>query len=161
MSPSRPPTNGPRRPPTTGARRPPNRASHRPNTVVGVPDPDDQRHPAFSYRYADHEYNGAWSWPQGAEYAEMTAFLCRISQYTWADLQQLRRKNGRPIHHSHEIADVCSEAQKRIGELGHDERFETLFRFGVDRRKRLWGYSTDGVFYILWWDRDHRVSNVL
>jgi hypothetical protein len=128
--------------------------------VVGIPNADHQFPPAFSFEFADREYDGAWSWLTNDEAGEILRFLCDISQRTWADIMSQRRDTGGMVHHTQEIETVCQAAQDRITDLGLDERFEMLFRFGLGPRKRLWGFATDGVFYVLWWDRDHQVCPV-
>lgn len=60
-------------------------------------------------------------------------------------------------YHSQSFADVSSDAQKRVTELGHDERFDELARFRLNQKQRLWGFERDGVFYLLWWDPEHKV----
>lgn len=124
--------------------------------VAGTPDRDDDRPPAFSFEHVDHEYVGAWSWPDvnSSEAGELLRFLCEISRYTWAELVRL---HGGSYHHEQDIEEVCEQAQNRIVELGHDAQFEKLFRLRVGHRKRLWGFATEGVFYVLWWDPDHKV----
>jgi hypothetical protein len=139
---------------------PSHKGSRKPAAVVGIPDADDLRPPVFSFLFADRDFNAAWSWPTDAEAGEVLRFLCEMSRYTWTEIMGQRRDSGGMIHHEQAIDTVCQEAQDRITELGHDQRFEWLFRFAIGGRKRLWGFVTDGVFYVLWWDRDHQVYPV-
>ena len=131
-----------------------------PTALVGTPDYDDLRTPTFSFEHADREYDGAWSWPKGDDAADMLRFLCDVSKLTWAEIHHDRNASGGRRHHEQPIGTVCDEAQARITDLGHDLRFESLYRFGVSRRKRLWGFATEGTFYILWWDPNHEVYRV-
>jgi hypothetical protein len=135
----------------------PRKGARSPSAVVGIPDHDDERPPLFSFEYADREYAGAWKWPTNAEAGQLLRFLCEVSQSRWIDIMTARNSGGTLLHHEQAIDTVCEAAQARITELGHDERFEALFRFAVDDRKRLWGFVTKGVFYVLWWDWDHHV----
>jgi hypothetical protein len=146
----------PRRP---SARNPPqpHRGARSPGAVVGIPDRDDHRPPVFSFEFADRDYSGAWSWPTDAEAGELLRFLCEMSRYTWAEIVGMRWANGGMRHHLQPIETVCLSAQRRITELGHDQRFESLFRFAIGGRKRLWGFCAEGVFYVLWWDACHQV----
>jgi hypothetical protein len=149
MSPRGPSIRGPRKP---------NRNQRDPGLVVGIPDLDDDRLPVFSFVHADRDYAGAWSWPTADEAEEILHFLCEMSQRTWSEI--MGRHGGKTIHHEQGIDTVCPEAQARITALGHDLRFESLFRFGLGHKKRLWGFTTGGVFHVLWWDRDHQVYPV-
>ncbi|WP_306204092.1 hypothetical protein [Actinoplanes sp. RD1] len=115
----------------------------------------------FSLRYADHGYRGAWAWPRGAATEEVFSFLCHVGALTWDEIagQLFSTKRGsHRKHHSQHVDTLCPEARRRIEALKCKQRFgEKIFRFRVGGRKRLWGFKRDGVFYILWWDAEHRV----
>lgn len=128
-----------------------------PSAVVGTPDYKDGRPPLFSFEHADREYEGNWSWATSSDADVMLEFMCQVSKLTWAEIHAERFGGGNLRHHEQDIDTVCIEAQARITELGHDQRFERLYRFGVGSRKRLWGFATEGVFYVLWWDANHQV----
>lgn len=146
--------------PKSSVRPGPRKGGPGPAAVVGTPDHFDDRLPSFSFLHADPDYVGAWSWPTDAEAGEVLRFLCEITRYTWREIADRRRSNGKVMHHEQPIETVCEQAQRRITDLGLDERFERLFRFELGSRKRLWGFATAGVFYVLWWDRDHQVCPV-
>ncbi len=147
------------RKPRTKVPPPSRKVALNPAAVVGTPDHFDDRTPSFSFLHADREYTGAWSWPDEAD-GEILRFLCQMSSFTWREITAERRPNGKVKHHEQPIETVCPEAQQRITDLGLDERFERLFRFELGSRKRLWGFATEGVFYVLWWDHDHQVCPV-
>lgn len=111
----------------------------------------------FSFEYADKDYNGAWSWATEAEAHALLSFMSEVGKLTWAEI---RPRKGKPPHHIQTIDTICREAQDRITELGIDHLVELLFRFGVGNKGRLWGFVINGVFYVLWWDRDHQVCPV-
>lgn len=127
-----------------------------PTAAIGRPTPGDNRPVVFSFRYADHEHKGSWSWPTGADAARVLRFLCDVSQQTWHEVLTYR-ENGQLIHHEQAVDTVCDEAQQRFTELGHDVRAEVLFRFKLGYRERLWGFDLNGIFYVLWWDAKHKV----
>jgi hypothetical protein len=143
----------PKRPKTRFA--PPAELRH-PKTLV-KPGPDYGGHlPTFSFRYADRVYSGSWCWPKGPDVSEMLEFLCEMSHLTWKEILQ-QTSGGHRKHHAMPFSSLVAEAQTRIAELRHDEIFEELFRFRLAGTKRLWGYRHLEVFYILWWDAQHRV----
>lgn len=119
--------------------------------------------PVISFLYADRQYKGSWSWPAGVAAEEMLTLLAEITKLTWAEiaLQQTgppRRR--RPKHHRESFGDVCNEAQQRLAHLGHEDIFEDFFRFRFGGVGRMWGFTAAGVFYVLWWDPDHKVHPV-
>ncbi|MGI5179515.1 hypothetical protein ACQEVZ_24610 [Dactylosporangium sp. CA-152071] len=128
----------------------------RPNTLAGLPDRDGNQPVAVSFRYADTEYSGAWMWFTDKEAGILLHFLRDIGQRSWRDVTHWREGN-RLIHHEQSIDTICPEAQQRIAELGHDQRVDSLFRFGMGYTERLWGFVTANVFYVLWWDANHKV----
>ncbi|MBB2944427.1 hypothetical protein FB565_004156 [Actinoplanes lutulentus] len=127
--------------------------------------PDAGEHKVtFSFHYADHGYQGSWSWPVAGEAEELLQFLCAVGSSTWSEVkaQLFNSKGGsHKKHHYQSIDGLCREAQERIAHLRLDEQFgDEIFRFRVGNRKRLWGFIAAGVFYVLWWDAGHLVYPV-
>ncbi|WP_305784156.1 hypothetical protein [Symbioplanes lichenis] len=118
----------------------------------------------FSFRFADRGYRGAWSWPGAAEWEEIVNFLCDVGASTWHEVRaQLFSSNrgSHRKHHTQHVETLAPEAQERINALRHTEKFGfELFRFRLGSRQRLWGYTKGGVFYVLWWDAEHKVYPV-
>jgi len=118
-------------------------------------------YPTVSLWFADRSYDGDWSWPTGDEARALLDVLFELTHTSWSELatqQTGPAHKRRPKHHSEQIADLCKEAQDRIVELHLDETFgDELFRVRFGGTGRLWGYKLDGTFYVLWWDRDHKV----
>ncbi len=132
------------------------RPDARPQTLAGLPDRDGDEPVVFSFRYADTEYAGAWSWFTDKEAGTLLHFLREVGQLTWRDVARWR-ENGRLIHHEQAVDTVCAAAQARLAELGHDQRVDSLYRFGMGYTERLWGFVAEDVFYVLWWDANHKV----
>lgn len=114
----------------------------------------------FSFEFADRGYEGAWSWPDGPEAALLLTFLCDVSASTWDEIraQQTGGRNRHKKHHSQSFDSVVPAAQQRIADRRLDETFEEFFRFRLSGEQRLWGFQVGGVFYVLWWDRNHEVT---
>lgn len=118
--------------------------------------------PRFSFEVLDRAYSGDWGWElcDDADKAKLFTFLHEVGKMKWSEIRRWTAGSSKkrwPKYHSQPFASVCQDAQRRLGELKHDEQFETLVRFRVDQKKRLWGYEVDGVFYLLWWDPEHKV----
>lgn len=131
-----------------------------PKTGPDEPRRGVQEYPTFSFRYADRAYNGDWGWAEGDDLTQVIDFLCEMSNVTWAEIRNQvtsTKRQTRRRHHEMSFGNVCAEAQRRLQERRLDERFESFFRFRLDGRGRLWGFESNGVFYPLWWDPNHRV----
>ncbi|WP_306204112.1 hypothetical protein [Actinoplanes sp. RD1] len=115
----------------------------------------------FSFRYADHGYQGKWAWPQATAAEEVLNFFCHVGASTWHEVRaQLfsSRSGSHRKHHDQRVDSLCPEARQRIAMLNHRQMFgDRIFRFRVGGRKRLWGFVKGGVFYVLWWDPEHQV----
>lgn len=116
----------------------------------------------FSLQYADRAHNDGWAWPATAagDAWEILDFMCETSKLTWGEIMsQMTGPNHRrrPKHSSYNFGSVGTVAQRRLAELRLDEIFEEFFRFRLTGEKRLWGFRTEDVFHLLWWDPEHQV----
>lgn len=68
---------------------------------------------------------------------------------TWGEI--LGRRD-----HAIEINKLSSEAKKRLIELNLDD-FDEVLSLHIDGKKRLFGLRYNNTFYVLWWDREHKV----
>lgn len=126
--------------------------------TVSVAEPSgNQSRPKFSFEYADRVHRGQWWWPSSDGLEEVVNFLCDISKSSWEEIRLQRTGSGRQRHHQQQIESIAPEGIKLISALGLDERFDELFRFRIGYEKRLWGFLRGDIFYILWWDPDHKV----
>lgn len=85
-----------------------------------------------------------------------------MARLTWAEIeaQQVGPSNKRkPRHHYQEVESICSGAQYDLSRRKLAKRFgdAPIFRFRLSGKKRLWGFRTERVFHVLWWDWDHQV----
>lgn len=116
--------------------------------------------PTFSFKYLDMESYPDWSWVNyDSEIHEVIEFLKNMSNLTWNEIMNQRTGNDgrRQKHHFQEFHTIIPEANKIIKKFKYDEVFENLFRFRLGGVHRLWGFLKNGVFYVLWWDRDHKI----
>ena len=75
-----------------------------------------------------------------------------IERQTWHEIFSSNRKRN----HLNRVEGFSPKAQKRLRELGRDEFLE-LHSIRLTGTGRLYGVLRGGVFYIIWWDRDHLV----
>lgn len=64
------------------------------------------------------------------------------------------------MHHSHDICDIDEGAIERWVELGFEE-FDTIFRFRLGNKKRAWGIELQGHFFMIWYERHHKIYEIL
>lgn len=130
-----------------------------PRTGSLNPPSSQDSHPTFSFKHIDRENREEWAWPESDGIKEIVDFLCTISNSTWKELRTHSTGSGirRPLHHSQPFDSLPTKTQNLIIQLHLNEIFEDLFRFRLGGRKRLWGFLHNGIFYILWWDPEHKV----
>jgi hypothetical protein len=80
---------------------------------------------------------------------EIIEKLSNFEKLKWPEI--LNRNN-----HSIQVAQLCSEAKRRLQEIEQDD-IDELISFRLDGRKRLWGIRHLNVLKILWWDPNHLV----
>lgn len=102
-----------------------------------------------------------WSWQLShSQTIEALLFLEEMQRLTWADIQG-QRSGGRAKHHYQPIDSLCAQAQTYLSALMADDvDIESVFRFRVNSKTRLWGIVEDGVFKMLWYDPEHTVYPV-
>lgn len=98
---------------------------------------------------AEREWtNGQWSAVE-ASFSEWT-------KLTWAEIDQHTTDSGHKKHHGMPVEAICEEAQGRLLELDRLEA-DTIFRFRLGNKPRLWGFRHGAHFDLLWYDREHDV----
>lgn len=91
------------------------------------------------------------------ETIELFNFLETLSGKTWKDCEE-ELSRGHKRNHYHDIADLAVFAQKLA--LQFDDHEEKVFRFRINGKCRLWGFRSEDLFRILWYDPDHKVYPV-
>lgn len=113
------------------------------------------------------DLEGEWSWQEQRCWTEeewQTQILPNLSSLeksTWSEIlfeQKTPAKGGKsvPKHHSQELITLVKEAQNRWIEIGLEE-YDTAFRFRFANTVRAWGVRLEGHFYLVWWERHHKI----
>jgi hypothetical protein len=113
---------------------------------------------------------GEWSWREQRSWTEeewQTQILPNLSSLeksTWSEIlfvQKTPAKCGKsvPKHHGQELTTLVLEAQNRWIEIGLEE-YDTAFRFRFANTVRAWGVKLQGHFYLVWWERHHKIYPV-
>lgn len=77
--------------------------------------------------------------------------LKKYEQMTWGAIYGDKKRN-----HDCSIDGIIKKARDRLKELKLDD-VDSLFRFRLSGKRRVWGIRDGRVFKLLWWDPDHEV----
>lgn len=126
--------------------------------VVGTDFDLGKSEPCWSFGLLDHDHRGSWDWElTDSERATFLAFVRDTGSSTWNALRG-QTSGGHKKHHDMPTESLSKEARDRLGEIGLGDQ-ETLFRFRLAGKLRLWGafIGKRHEFNVIWWDRDHLV----
>lgn len=111
-------------------------------------------------RHAD--CNGSWGWGENRKWSDeewsqsISQGLNSIEKLDWKEIQCMNSGTGHAMHHDQDVSSLCDEAVERWIELGF-EQFDTTFRFRLGSTKRVWGIELQGHFYLIWYERYHKI----
>ncbi len=114
--------------------------------------------PVFSFALIDRDYDGSWGWHllTESESIRILNFFLEVATLTWNEVRSLTA-SGRKRHHYQDVQSLCNDARARIASKKFDDISDRMFRFRLDGANRLWGFEEQGIFYVVWWDPDHKV----
>lgn len=133
-------------------------------TPRAIEDPGSRMQKLMDWTKENADIVGAWSWGTRAWAEEdwdtiIHPNLSEFVKLTWAEIENQRTGPAgkrRQKHHDMDICDIAREAFDRWFDLGLDE-YETIFRFRLRGRARLWGYRISSKFFLVWWDKNHDI----
>jgi hypothetical protein len=133
----------------------------RPKALPHAAENEMQRHPSFSFHYAETGGEGLCAFsPAPDDAAELLKFVCDMSRSTWGEIRSMQTggRDRHRKHHEQPPTSIVDEAQARLLARELDAVMpDDLFRFRLSGEKRLWGFILDGMFYALWWDAGHGI----
>ena len=109
--------------------------------------------------------NGTWSWGETRSWSEtewegtILTGLNHLEGLDWQEIHSHVSDTGHLMHHDHDIGDIANEAVDRWIDLGFEE-FYVIFRFRLGNKKRAWGIVLGPHFYMVWWERNHKIYDV-
>lgn len=110
--------------------------------------------------YADVADSWSWgesrNWHESEWTDEILPGLNHMAQLLWREIDQMSSDTGHKMHHGHEIADLCQEAQDRWCH-NNLEQFGEVFRFRLGNKKRAWGIIIHAHFHLVWYERYHNI----
>ena len=85
-----------------------------------------------------------------------------MCQHTWSEIEAMRAA-AHKRHHSQPISSLSTESQKDFARLRFKGQAldavygDDLFRFRITGEQRLWGFRSNRMFHVIWWDPNHQV----
>lgn len=124
------------------------------NKAISVVAPSQNHlHPSWAFRYADTE--GAWKLladdSSGEFITDVYPKLLSFETQTWNDILV----GDKDHHHTIDVEKLNPCAIKRLEDKGYDTQGLQLVSLRLDGTHRLYGFRENGVFSVLWYDRDH------
>jgi hypothetical protein len=114
--------------------------------------------PAWAFSRCDMEHK-KWSITNYDFINEIFKKLVDYERMTWQDIQSAsggkRDGNGTNSHFVN-VAELSKEARDRLAELKLYD-IDQLFSLRLTAKIRLYGILENGVFYILWYDKEHEI----
>lgn len=120
----------------------------------------------YEMQWSDHkkDVKGKWSWGIERNWGDETwsvliePFLKTCESKKWQELMEeiTGNRDSHKKHHYYDIDQICKEAQERILELEMDDN-DRIFRFRLGNLKRLYGFTYNHVFVLIWYDPTHKV----
>jgi hypothetical protein len=116
------------------------------------------------------DLDGEWSWREQRQWTEdewkrkIYPSFSSLEKSTWHEIlheQKVSAKGGKrvPKNHQQEISTLLNEAKDRWISIGLEE-YDTAFRFRFTGTIRAWGIKLGGHFYLVWWERKHKIYPV-
>lgn len=105
---------------------------------------------------------GQWSWDEPRFWSadefsnDIEPALISLQGLRWEEIERQSSDTGHRLHHQHELTEIAQEASERWCEIGLEE-FDTLFRFRMGNKRRAWGVVIRGHFFMVWWERHHKI----
>jgi hypothetical protein len=120
------------------------------NPVIVSVSTDDE-HPSFRFTYADKNRWTLAEWTS-SEINDFIEGLKKIEKYTWAQIKgHGSKKRGESVATGYKLITNHPSLPDNIPE---DVK---LSEMRIDEKKRIFGFRVQGVYYIIWFDRDHSV----
>ena len=124
----------------------------------------------MSWCHSNADTAGQWSWNEQRIWSEdewandIAGNLDTLEGETWSYIMnnfKVRTKTEKevPKHHHQEVSTLSREAKRRWIEHGL-EHYDTAFRFRCSGKKRIWGVRLQGHFYLVWYERKHKIYPV-
>ena len=129
-------------------------------TPAARENPDEylRKNPVWAFSRCDMEHK-KWSITNHDFMNEIFKKLIDYERMTWQDIQSAsggKREGNGTNNHFENVSELSKEAQERLIKLKVYD-IDQLFSLRLGAKIRLYGILKNGVFYILWYDREHEI----
>lgn len=131
--------------------------------------PDSYKKFEFTWCKSISDEVGQWSWHEprswtNEEYqSNIINHFNSVSNKSWNEVEDMRYNGKRGVRkrlHKHQPTNsICNEAQRRWSELEFDQ-YEEMFKLRLGSTKRIWGIRIKSHFYMIWYEREHKICPV-
>lgn len=111
---------------------------------------------------ADRE--GTWSWGHERDWGDevwkevIEPKIVEFGRLLWREIEAMTTDTGHRSHHPMDVEIIHNDAISRLYEI--EQYQDSIYRFRLGNRRRLWGFRTVNVFEILWYDPEHNIYRV-
>ncbi len=109
------------------------------------------------WRFEKMDIEGKWSLHTADNLWELLCKLADFERMTWGEIRKQTHDKGKSSNHEILYEDLIPEAQKRAKQLNLEEHGDSVFSLRLNNKERLFGILTDGIFFIVWYDREHEI----
>lgn len=108
--------------------------------------------------------DGSWSWGISRQWSDsdwssvIEPKLMDWSKLTWGEIDNFsagKAAKRHKMHHTMPTEAIVDEAITRLEDI--DRYDDTMFRFRLGNRRRLWGFRIVSEFHIVWFDPEHDI----
>lgn len=125
---------------------------------------------AMTWCDSESDREGRWAWGETRDWSpnewedQIYPTMKSMESQTWNQIinemkTKARRGKSVPYHHQQELDTLIKEAQDRWISLGLDQ-YDTLFRFRLGSTRRAWGIRLGSHFFLVWYERNHKIYPV-
>ena len=135
-----------------------------------VTSPNTYKNYYFSWSDSKADREGLWSWNEQRQWTDIeysNTIKLHMDSYinnAWDDVE-IKTYNGKdghrkPLNKYQPLSSICKEARKRWMNLKPWAQFEELFRLRLGSNKRVWGIRIEHHFFLVWYERNHKICPV-
>jgi len=113
-----------------------------------------QYSPVWRFDFIDLQ--GPWGWLNVESKDKIQDILEKLQNFeklTWEEI-----KKNKKCNHEISIEQISKKARDRLIEIKKDD-LEEIFSLRLSGKNRVFGVLEDGIFYIIWWDPNHKVCD--
>lgn len=133
-------------------------------------DPDNYKDTMFSWSENNADRDDAWSWGENRDWSQeefdddIKSHLDSLNNLAWHEVETLTYngagKYRKRLNKYQNVESLCDEALGRwIDELEMAD-FEETFRLRSGSDRRIWGVRISHHFYLIWYERNHKICPV-